>query len=191
MGQARGHRPSKGASSLFLPTRLACPASQVACLGRPFPGQHCTNFFGNARGRVLKGPLFLQDNRSLVPLIEPTQPLPCWPPLCSGHLCQGVPGHPGLSNIYMGNDWWPSSYSCSHFIICSLCPMCGVLCQGLGIQQGMRPSDIIPLKKTDEKQISETWQVWEGGKSYGGKAGGASGEFWRRGVLRGLQGRPP
>lgn len=76
--------------------------------------------------------------------------------------------------------------------VCSLCPMCGVLCQGLGIQQRMRPSDIIPLKKTDEKQISETWQVWEGGKSYGGKAGcGSGGEFWRRGVLRGLQGRPP
>lgn len=105
----------RGASSLFLPTGLACSASQVACLGGGgrFPASDATDFCGNSRGCVLKGPLFPQDNRSLVPWTMLFSSLACtWgqPGRCptghlpaSGTMRQGLSQQPGLPAVHLGS----------------------------------------------------------------------------------------
>lgn len=94
--------------------------------GHRFPASDATNFCGNSRGCVLKGPLFPQDNRSLVPWTMLFSSLArTWgqPGRCpTGHLsalgtmCQGLSEQPGLPAVHLGSGRGLSSCSSLHFL---------------------------------------------------------------------------
>lgn len=128
MGQTRGPRPSRGASSLFLPTGLACPDSQLAYPGRPFPSQWCYQLLWKYWKLCPQGPFISLrqqitcafDNAILFPSIyaRPARPLPFW--LATSLYRVRVPGSDQAawtSCRYLGSGCWASSFSglhCSH-----------------------------------------------------------------------------
>lgn len=128
MGQTRGPRPSRDASSLFLPAGLACPDSQLACPGRPSPNQWCHQLLWKCWRPCPQGPfIFLRqqitcafDNAILLPNIcaRPARPLPFW--LATYLYWAPVPGSAQAawtSRHHLGSGCWPLSCSglhCSH-----------------------------------------------------------------------------
>lgn len=151
MGQTRGPRPSRGARSLFLPTGLACPDSQLAYPGRPFPSQWCHQLLWKCWRPCPQGPFISLrqqitrafDNAILLPSIyaRPPWPLPSW--LATSLFRVPLPGSAQAvwtSRHHLDSGSWPSSCSglhCSHRVTLgwrtwSLWVKCSQLYKGTG-----------------------------------------------------------